>query len=43
MISKKVCIAGINGYTGKLLKKYIGSHPKLSLVGRLKLSKSDVN
>jgi N-acetyl-gamma-glutamyl-phosphate reductase len=42
MIEKNICIAGINGYTGKLLKKYIENHPKLSLIGSLKLSKTDV-
>jgi N-acetyl-gamma-glutamyl-phosphate reductase len=35
---QKICVAGINGYTGKLLKKYIEKHPRLSLVGSLKLS-----
>ncbi len=42
MMDKKVCIAGINGYTGQLLKKYIESHPNLSLIGSLKLSKTDI-
>ena len=42
MVDKKVCIAGINGYTGQLLKKHIERHPNLSLMGSLKLSKTDM-
>ncbi|MEY8714075.1 N-acetyl-gamma-glutamyl-phosphate reductase [Francisella philomiragia] len=37
MISK-ICIAGVNGYTGQLLKKLIDKHPNFELAGSLGIS-----
>ncbi|MEY8674264.1 N-acetyl-gamma-glutamyl-phosphate reductase [Francisella philomiragia] len=37
MISK-ICIAGINGYTGQLLKELISKHPNFELAGSLGIS-----
>lgn len=34
----KICIAGINGYTGQILKKLIDNHPNFELVGSLGIS-----
>ncbi|GMN89391.1 N-acetyl-gamma-glutamyl-phosphate reductase [Francisella sciaenopsi] len=34
----KICIAGVNGYTGQLLKKLINKHPNFELVGSLGIS-----
>ncbi|MBK2259449.1 N-acetyl-gamma-glutamyl-phosphate reductase [Francisella philomiragia] len=40
MISK-ICIAGINGYTGQLLKELISKHPNFELAGSLGISKQE--
>lgn len=38
---EKICIAGINGYTGQLLKELINKHPNFELVGSLGISKQE--
>ncbi|AXA34496.1 N-acetyl-gamma-glutamyl-phosphate reductase [Francisella adeliensis] len=37
-MKKRICIAGMNGYTGQILKKLINNHPNFELVGSLGLS-----
>ena len=38
---RKICLAGINGYTGQLFKKIIASHPNFEVVGSLGITSDD--
>ncbi|BCD92602.1 N-acetyl-gamma-glutamyl-phosphate reductase [Francisella halioticida] len=40
-MARKICIAGVNGYTGQLLKKLIDNHPNFELVGSLGISSQE--
>lgn len=40
---RKICIAGINGYTGQLLQKFITQHPNFELAGSLGISPKQDN